>query len=127
MEKTFFQTVVERIKGFGYRVFVRDDDTKAYGFFSDGKHIGYFQVEYGSRIHLSTHNAPGSSCSGYSVLPGADSTVAYDGLDTDILTEAFRRYPEWTRRLRWRKKVVKYDDLDDFLARYWNRDHLVEV
>lgn len=120
--KEYLRLVCEAIKSHGMRVFVRKDCT--YGYFSDGKGVGYFQLEYSgyAGFSISTVNAKGSSCSGYSVA----REIGIADLTEGMLKEAFLPYPSWVCGLDM-VRVKKYKDLDDFLRNYENKDNLIEV
>lgn len=118
----YLREVAAKIKGFGFRVFAVMHDGFYYGYFSDGKGVGYFEATPFIGIHLSTHNAKGSGCGGYEVADG----LSVDDLTEEQLRECFVSYPSWVRSLDM-KKVVKHKDLDDFLKNYWNAKQLVEL
>lgn len=118
----YLKEAARKIKEFGFRVFVVMHDGFYYGFFSDGKNIGYFEAKPFIGVNLSTHNAKGSDCSGYQVA----SELAVDELTEQNLRECFSVYPSWVGPLDV-VKVVKEKDLDDFLKNYWNAKQLVEL
>lgn len=125
-EKTIFRAAADRIKGLGYRVFSPKDNSSTYGFFSDGKRIGYFDTSTITGIHLGTCNAPGSSPRGISVKGSAFEGFPLESLTKEVCEEAFRDYPSWYRRKK-SDKIIKYASLQDFLERYWNKDNLIEL
>lgn len=112
----------EQISRLGFRVFVKKN-MSTYGFFSDGKGIGYFQANFDG-IGISTVNAKGSACSGYSVK-GEEPGYLLNELTPDILRQAFVAYPSWVRSFE-AKFVKKYRDLEHFLSEYWDKDNLIE-
>ena len=118
----YLKEAAAKIKEFGFRVFVVMRDGFYYGFFSDGKNIGYFEAGPFVGVSLGTYNANGSDCSGYQVA----SELAIAELTEENLRECFSVYPSWVRPLDM-KKVVKYKDLDDFLKNYWSAKELVEL
>lgn len=117
--KEYLKQICEAIKSYGMRVFVRKDST--YGYFSDGKGVGYFQLEYNGSagFSISTVNANGG---GYRVV----SNASIDEVTEEKLKEAFQVYPNWVHSDIDRVPVIKYKDLDDFLRKYWDKDRLVE-
>ena len=119
--KEYLDNVCERIKSMGFRVFVKKDST--YGYFSDGKGVGYFQLEWGgfAGVSVSTVNAKGSGCTGY----GVEAEIGFSDLTEELLREAFQKYPNWVRSSDM-KVCNKYKGLDDFLQNYWDKDNLIE-
>lgn len=130
----YFNAVARHIKEQGFRVLVHKDDGTdhhTYGYFSDGRNIGYFETAFGGVVHLSTYNAPGSQCGGYSIyVPDGNGRETRDlcisDLSKETLSWAFALYPAWVKPFDM-KKVVKYKDLEDFLSSYWNRENFVEL
>lgn len=121
----YFKEVCDKIKSYGFRVFVKKD--KTYGYFSDGKGVGYFQLEWDGYdgVSLTTVNAKGSGCSGFSVK-GESGGYALDELTDGLLRKAFVTYPDWVSG--WHvTKSVKYRDLEHFLSEYWDRENLIEL
>ena len=68
-KKTYFEIAAREIKNLGFRVFVHINKNGQFpyyfGFFSDGKNVGYFQLGDFGGVRWSTVNAPGSFCSGF--------------------------------------------------------------
>ena len=123
----YFEQACAKIKQAGYRVFVRDGEE--YGYYSDGQGVAYFQLEWEgwNGVSLSTVNAKGSYCSGYSVRGDHDG-YSLGELTKDLLEKGFRKYPEWLRAYEAQGKVVvKYRDLDHFLSEYWDKKNLIEI
>lgn len=121
--KSYFELACRRIKSMGYRVFVSTRIGNNYGFVSDGKGVGYFQLTWDG-IAFSTYNKPGSSCSGYSVNAEGKSYLVEE-IDERVVETTFGKYPVWVGRLDW-VRVEKYKDLDEFLQNYWNKEKLTE-
>lgn len=121
--KEYFKKACDKVKSMGYRVFVSTRLGNNYGFISDGKGVGYFQLAWDG-ISFSTHNKPGSGCSGYSVNPDGESYLVED-IDERIVETSFVKYPSWVGRLNM-VRVEKYRDLDEFLQNYWDRENLKE-
>jgi len=135
-KKEYFDAASQHIKNLGFRVFVHEnkpgEDPYYYGYFSDGKNIGYFQLGYFFGVRWSTVNGPGShGCgSGFSC---EDEGVEYGRITRQMLEKAFVSIPSWYRpgRDEW---VVKWRDLQHFLdtekehaEKGWFHAHLVEV
>lgn len=120
----YFEQVCKKIKQAGYRVFVRKG--AEYGYYSDGLGVAYFQLEWGGwdGVSLSTVNAKGSGCSGYSVK-GSGGGYSLDELTKELLAKGFRAYPDWVHTPD--KVVKKYRDLNHFLSEYWNAQNLKEI
>lgn len=117
------------IKKMGYRVFVQTDTGYHYGYFSDGTNVAYFQLaSFGvGVIFTSVNRQPGSSCSGFGINKDADLG---DVEPTKELCELALKtvFPSWVTSFeRERMRVVKYKNLDEFLANYWNAGKLVEI
>lgn len=121
--KEYFKKACDKVKSMGYRVFVSTRPGNNYGFISDGKGVGYFQLTLGG-IGFTTHNKPGSGCSGYSVNPDGKSYLV-DDIDERVVETTFGKYPAWVGTLEW-VKVEKYRDLDEFLQNYWDKKNLKE-
>lgn len=135
-KQAYFDAACERIKSFGFRVFAHEnkpgDFKYYYGYFSDGKNIGYFQLGDFFGVRWSTVNGPGShGCgSGFSC---EDEGVGIDDLTVERLREAFQGVPYWYR-LGKGERVCKWQDLDTFLRdqqtrkeKGWFTSNLVEV
>jgi len=121
--KEYFKKACDKVKSMGYRVFVSTRPSNNYGFISDGKGVGYFQLTWDG-ISFSTYNKPGSGCGGYSVNPDGESYLV-DDIDERVVETTFGKYPAWVRTLDW-VKVEKYRDLDEFLQNYWDKKNLKE-
>lgn len=121
--KEYFKKACDKVKSMGYRVFVSTRPGNNYGFISDGKGVGYFQLTWDG-IGFTTCNKPGSGCSGYSVNPDGESYLV-DDIDERVVETTFGKYPAWVRSLDW-VKVEKYRDLDEFLQNYWDKKNLKE-
>ena len=118
----YIRAAAERIKELGFRVFL-SGRSDTYGFFSDGKGIGYFQKDDFCGIEIGSRSAPGSECSGYSV---DGKGILIENFTKAYLKKAFQKYPDWLPK-KARHGVIQYRDFDDFLTRYWDRGNLVEV
>lgn len=121
--KEYFKKACDKVKSMGYRVFVSTRPGNNYGFISDGKGVGYFQLTWDG-IGFTTYNKPGSDLSGYSVNAERKS-YSVDEIDEGIVETSFGKYPAWVGRLEW-KRVEKYRDVDEFLQNYWDRKNLKE-
>ena len=123
----YFREVCERIKSQGFRVFVCTSTGYLYGYFSDGKGIGYFQLEWDGYdgTSLCTVNAAGSGCSGYSVK-GESGGFTLEELTEEVLRQAFVAYPSWVNALH-KVRCIKYRDLEHFLNEYWDKENLKEI
>ena len=111
----------------GYRVFVSKDQEDSFGYFSDGKHVGYFQQSLsGPGIQIATCNRnPGSTGTGLLIEPHA-KPVTLKKIDKDYLAKAFRNYPGYLKEEDQKAMPVnKYSDLDDFLS--INKDKLTKI
>lgn len=127
-----FELIANKIKSFGFRVFVHNTagDSLYYGFYSDGQNVGYFDASgYFFTARITTVNAPGSFCSGFAPDGIDDDGTNPEKLTPEILRAAFVVFPSWVNRFDRKKKVYKYRDLADFLARSWSgkNGHLVEI
>jgi len=130
-KKEYFDAASQHIKNLGFRVFVHENKPGEfpyyYGYFSDGKNVGYFQLGDFFGVRWSTVNGPGShGCgTGFSC---EDQGVEYYKLTRPMLEQAFVSFPSWYRPEK-NDKVVKYRDLDHFLScrkeTYWS--NLVEI
>ena len=125
-DKEYFDAAARRIKELGFRVFVKDvkpgDSLGSYwGYFSDGKNVGYFQLGDFWGIRWSTINAPGSRNVGTG-FSCEDEGVEIKDLTIDRLKEAFQAVPYWYR-LGKNEKVVKFRDLDEFLEHQRTREN----
>ena len=122
-KQEYFDAASQHIKSLGFRVFVHDnkagDFPYYYGYFSDGKNIGYFQLGDFFGVRWSTVNGPGSRGCGCG-FSCEDEGVEYDRLTREMLEQAFVSIPSWYRPGK-NEKVVKYLDLDHFLD--LERDH----
>ena len=116
-KKEYFDAASQHIKNLGFRVFVHENKPGEfpyyYGYFSDGKNIGYFQLGDFFGVRWSTVNGPGShGCgSGFSC---EDEGVEYDKVTRPMLEQAFVSVPSWYR-LGKDEKVCKWKGLDQFL------------
>ena len=123
-DKAYFDATAEKIKSLGFRVFVKENrpgvPSSLWGFFSDGKNIGYFQLGYFFGVRWSTVNAPGSRGVGTG-FSCEDEGVEYWDLTRERLREAFQAVPHWYRLGR-NEKVVKFRDLDEFLEHQRTRE-----
>ena len=131
-DKDYFDSAVAKIKSFGFRVFVKENKPGDYpsywGYFSDGKNVGYFQLGWFFGVRWSTVNAPGSHGVGTG-FSCEDDGVEVSSLTPERLREAFQAVPYWYR-LGKNEKVVKFRDLDQFLEHHRTRDNwynLIEV
>ena len=131
-DKEYFDAAARRIKELGFRVFVREhkpgENGSYWGYFSDGKSVGYFQLGWYFGICWSTVNAPGSKGVGTG-FSCEDEGVEYTDLTAERLREAFQAVPYWYR-LGKDDKVVKFRDLDEFLEHQRKRESwytLVEI
>ena len=135
-DQAYFKKAVERIKSFGFRVFVHENKPGelpyCYGYFSDGKNIGYFQLGWFFGVRWSTVNGPGSHNVGTG-FSCEDDGVEVSQLTPERLREAFQSVPYWYRLGR-NERVCKWKDLDAFLEdqrmraeKGWYHSNLVEV
>ena len=108
------------IRRMGYRVFVINDNELTYGFFSDGKNIGYFQQnELGDGVQLATVNkTPGSYGANYLLETGGKANPV-NKLTKEYLEKAFRMYPEYfDDEDKQIMPCIKYLGLEEFLANH---------
>lgn len=113
--------------GMGYRVFVIGDNELTYGFFSDGKNVGYFQQnECGEGVQLATVNkTPGSTGTGY-LLETGGKAIPVNELTKEYMEKAFHDYPDYfSSEDKQFMYCIKYISLDDFLAAHGNE--LIEL
>jgi len=133
--KEYFELAAREIKNLGFRVFVNinkpGEYSYFYGYFSDGKNIGYFQLHEFGGICWNTVNKPGSFCSGFSCN---DDGVLIQNITAERLREAFVTVPNWYRLSNYeisRGGVKKYANLEEFLNNSFygepNRDRLKEI
>lgn len=117
-----FITSAGCIKRMGYRVFVIGDNELTYGFFSDGKNVGYFQQnELGEGVQLATVNkTPGSIGTGY-LLETGGKAIPVNELTKEYMEKAFHDYPDYfSREDKEFMHCIKYISLDNFLIAHGN-------
>ena len=107
------------IRGLGFRVFVPEDEERSWGFFSDGRSIGYFQQsEWHEGVELATVNrVPGSDAMHLLLETEGRSTPPGD-LTGEALRKAFRDYPDYyDEEERAATRVIKYTGVEEFLRK----------
>ena len=105
------------IKGKGFRVFVPEDPQKTFGFFSDGKHVGYFQIsEHVPEISLATCGKnPGSTGHGL-LIENNGGSVPLEKLTKEYLQKAFLLHPEYlSEKDQKRMPNNPFSSLEEFL------------
>ena len=118
MEKNIYQCfheAAERIKELGFRVFLSEDNT--FGYYSDGKNIGYFQEnEFVKGVNICTVNkTPGSSGMHYCLEPNF-RPVGIGELTADYLAKGFQLYPDYfDDEFKKEMNVIKFSGLEEFL------------
>lgn len=128
--KEQFYEAAKKIKSLGFRVWISPDSIEKgyyYGYYSDGKNIAYFQLGESDGVRWCTVNAPGSHGVG-SGFSCEDEGVLVDKLTVELLNKGFLVVPPWYK-MREDDKVVKYKDLDEWLAfqaKWTNIRHLEE-
>ncbi len=117
----------EQMRQMDFRVFVSNDPENAFGFYSDERHVAYFQAsEFGNGFNTAiVCRTPGSH--GRHLMVEKDAVaVPLEKLTKDYLKKAFADYPWWfTREDKDRMPHIKHLDIDDFLKE--NEDKLSEV
>ena len=120
MEKTLFQQAAEKIKSFGYRVFVTQSSHGDFGFYSKGRRIGYFQKNLiTAGIDLSTE----SGKTKYRVNGDGDS-FTLEGITPEVVAQGVQLAPDWVREPA---PEPEWKSLSDFLSRKWCAPMLKEI
>lgn len=119
IKKEMVNDAAEKIKSYGYRVFVYTDDKigVCYGFFSDGNYVGYFQSDWNAYL-VSMYGTP--------------SVEVIDGFrhqETNITKEICERavsgeIPMWAMRAEPYPILIK---LHELLNIYKNNDRFKEI
>lgn len=98
-KRELVQLAADKIKSFGYDVWVMDDRGFVWGIFSNGDTVAYFQSGEFFGISVSSKHKPMSNVgSGINV---ADN-INLDQLTPEICEDALRVAPNW-----WRRKFPK--------------------
>ena len=119
-----FLAVAIKIKNLGYRVFL-NNKSKSFGFFSDGKSIGYFQKATYSGVDIYSHGRRGeNSPSGFQINDGKPYSLK--DITPQELQKAFVLIPKGNK-LRKYQHITPYKDVEDFLNNYWDKNNLVEI
>lgn len=120
-----FLAIALLIKELGFRVFI-NRKTRSYGFYSDGKNIGYFQSGTWSGVEIFTHNKYIINSPTGFVINRNNKPFHQEDITPELLRKAFVKLPPGAKFKRY-QKVVKYDDLQEFLETYWDKANLIEV
>ncbi len=113
-----FEKAAGHIKSLGFTVYITTNSKETHGYFSDGKHIGYFQQnQFAEGVNIATCNkVPGSSGKHHCLDPYF-KPVSLTELSKEYLEKGFSLYPEYfSDEDKTLMPVVKYADLDDFLS-----------
>ena len=121
--QNFFMETAEKIKSFGFEVWIFSDGTYNYGYATDGKHVGYFQQDvFPGQIVFSTCHKPnknwGTGFSCQDPYNGVFEITKQDVLDSFKVPFA------------WNGKVVHvkpYSNFSEFMADKANSDSLVKL
>lgn len=98
--------IIDQIKATGFRVYMRNAKD-IYCYFTDGKNIGYFQIERIGSFSISTVHIPNTtSGTGYQI-----ERYAYGAITKDRLRAAFITCPSWAGR---DSSVRKWNDFEAF-------------
>ncbi len=105
------------LKGLGFRVFLASDQESSWGYFSDGKRIGYFQqCEWGDGVELATVNKIPGSSSQHLLLETEGQFTPLGQLTRAAAEDAFRDYPRYfDEEDRQMMPVIKYNNVEEFL------------
>lgn len=123
-----FLKAAEKIKELGYSVFVAKDESLCYGYFSDGKKIGYFQLEsYDSGITFATANKTPDSHGMHFLTELPPKPVALKDIDDKVLKKAFANYPDYfTKEDKDFMHCQKFVNLDEF-KNSWQMEELKPI
>lgn len=121
MERKRFLEFVQKLRGFGFKVYVNRvanpwSDSN-YAVFTDGKHIGaVYPAPVGDKVQLSTKHRPcqrfGSS---FSVIGDQWDGFSLDELTREAAQLAFHVFPAWyTPDAKDIQEVRKWKDFDDW-------------
>lgn len=108
------KVLVGKLKDFGYRVF----GNGTYGYFTDEKNIGYFEVTYFGYINLSSVHKPNRvTGSGFSAV----SEVTITDINKSMCEECFALVPNAYNNPTDEeiRSVVKWKDWDTFEKGHW--------
>ena len=109
------KALVAKLKEFGYRVF----GNGTYGYFTDGKNIGYFEVTYFGYINLSSVHKPNRlTGTGFSVV----RDVKIVDLNKSMCEDCFALVPSTYNKPTDNEihSVVKWKDWNTFEIGYWH-------
>jgi hypothetical protein len=102
------QKIIDAVTSAGFDVWMRDPKD-SYMLFTEGKNIGYMQLDRSAGYTISTVHKPNtSSGTGFQVERHVSDFTR------DILARAFVHCPEWY--LRDARSVHKYRDMEDYRA-----------
>lgn len=110
------QEIIDKVAELGFDVYMRDPKD-SFMLFTDGKNIGYLQMDSTAGLMLTSVHKPNQKTgTGFVIANNLDLTQ----LDRETLSSAFIRAPHWA----WAgdmSAVVKYRDMDSYLsANSWN-------
>lgn len=125
-QKEEFLAIALKIKSLGFRVFI-NGKSGCFGYFSDGTNMGYFQTSIWNGVDFSTCNRHiPYSPTGLYINPKEQQGYHLEDITPELLQKTFVDVPTGYK-LKPYQKVVKYDDLKDFLDNYWDKENLVEI
>ena len=106
------------IKGLGFRVFLANHPTSLWGFYSDGKHVGYFQMcEWAPGIETAIVNRTSNIGAMHMLTRQHGEATPLPEVTVETLQEAFKDYPDYfTKEDRESMQCYKYHSLDEFLS-----------
>lgn len=115
---TQFKKAVEIIKGYGFKVFAVND--RDYGYFTDGKNIGYFQYSNFEGFTFDTVHQPCRYAgTGYRV---ASEIPSVEHITKELCEKCFISIPEGFIPTT----IKKWKDWEHFVSKHWNDNLLIE-
>lgn len=121
MERSAFKLFVEKLKSFGFKVYLNNTDPfYNYAVFTDGKNIGYMGEAYFNQkgVNFSTVHKPSHNYGTGFACKEKDSPVILSELTPEIARQAFATIPPYFTN--WvQEPIRKYKDFED-----WKRNAL---
>lgn len=113
-----FQRTAKHILKLGFRVFIPPDEAnRTCGYYSDGTHIAYFQVnEFRPGVNIATCNKTPGSFGMHYILEPNNEPVPLQNVTKEYLEKGFAEYPEYfSNEDRAMMYCIKFHSLKEFL------------
>lgn len=115
---TQFSKAVELIKSYGFKVYIYKD--KEYGYFTDGKNIGYLQYsKFEGFTFDSVHQPCRAAGTGYRIASGIHSV---EDITKKLCERCFVTIPKGFIPT----EIKNWKNWEHFVSKHWNKALLIE-